>query len=87
MPVASTPLLPGFCHDLKHSPHVSKNPYSDIATSNNCFSIKSFCCPESLVLGMMGTVCEGAVALGAHASPPVEKLLDLGERGSLSLAV
>lgn len=36
---------------------------------------------------MMETLCERVVVWGGHAIPPLEKLLDLGERASLSSAV
>lgn len=42
---------------------------------------------ESSVLGMMGALCEGVVVWGRHAVSLLEKLLDLGERGSFDSAV
>lgn len=45
------------------------------------------CWPDSTVPGKMGTLCEGVVVWGGYAIPPLEKLLDLGEKGSPSSAV
>ena len=41
------------------------------------------CCPESSILGMMGTLYKRVVVWGGYVVSPPKKLLDLEERSVL----